>query len=234
MVAVRKYYPGKAPPSLPGFTTVLIHTSKDTLGGPLSPYHLKNEYGQFLENIWQFSKIYTGVEARRNAKSRFQPLEIIWDHPGETHVNEGEPNEAYWAWRKKGMNNFYPVRWPNGFHGAKKCLCAIVTEKWLQDPENTDPCEPGPFVRLDYIEARKKIYCAEYARLTQDHPEFLKLKGMLRSGKSLLITEVDGPEPGVILSETLVRFHLEDKSRPFGDGMVIGSLLVGGEKWMQM
>ena len=70
MVAVRKYYPGKAPPSLPGFTTVLIHTSKDTLGGPLSPYHLKNEYGQFLENIWQFSKIYTGVEARRNAKSR--------------------------------------------------------------------------------------------------------------------------------------------------------------------
>lgn len=47
LVRVAKYYPGRPiPKAPPGYQNVLIHTTSTGLGGPLSPYVLKNEKGQ--------------------------------------------------------------------------------------------------------------------------------------------------------------------------------------------
>lgn len=74
-------------------------------------------------------------------------------HPSEYHVNENKDVlPAYWAWRHKLLYNPYPVRYPNGYHGRRIALCCL----W--------PNETGQYRQLSYIEARKKIYCPEYAR----------------------------------------------------------------------
>lgn len=184
-VCVAKYYPGKKEPETKGFRNVLIHTSSSGLGGPLSPYVLRNEKGQLLENVWQFSKLYPRVTRQRTSLSRFQPGNIIWDHPEEIHVDaaSGEPTLAYWAWRKKGENNPYAVRYPNGFHGRKSCICSLWPDDSLES-----------WARLGYIEARKKIYCGEYIRLAPRTEAFKKLRALLMQGVNLQLVEVDGPE----------------------------------------
>lgn len=109
---------------------------------------LRNEKGQLLENVWQFSKIYASVSAQKiPLSSRYYPSTIIWEHPAEKHLDDnGEPNDAYWDWRAKGMDNPYPVRYPNGFQGRKECVCCIYFD------------EDEKMQRLNYIESRKKIY----------------------------------------------------------------------------
>ena len=149
-IKVAKYFPGKPQPQTEGYTNILIHTSPAGLGGPLSPYVLRNEHGQLLENIWQFSKVYEIVNALKTPLSRFHPDTIIWEHPREIHFKDGELTEDFWAWREKGMNNLYAVRYPNGFKGRTKCLFAV----W---PGNNDEED----VKLNYIEGRKRIYCGD-------------------------------------------------------------------------
>jgi hypothetical protein len=132
-VLVAKYYPGKPQPVAPaGCRNVLIHSSSQGLGGPLSPFILKDDRGQLLENVWQFSKLYRKVTRQRTALGRHHPDTIVWEHPAEVHVDEqGEPNAAYWKWREKGMSNARAVRYPNGYGGRTKCVCAIVGNERL-------------------------------------------------------------------------------------------------------
>ena len=233
-VRVAKYYPGKPPPTMPGYKTILIHVRGDELGGDLSPYVLRDERGCLLENVWQFAKVYARVGAQRTPMSRFQPNKIIWEHPAEEHYTGDDVTPAYWAWREKGRNNSYAVRYPNGFNGRSQCLFSLWPD---MDPQ-----------RLDYIAARKKIYCGEYARLAPHTPHFKKLSAMLASGESLLLAEVDGPDPtltfppydqisaaapGLLACEETIRLLVNDVRKPFGHGYVIAALLLGGEQWMR-
>lgn len=236
-VRVAKYYPALAQRQMPGFRNILIHTSGNNLGGDLSPYVLKDENGHLLENVWQFSKFYPRVKDQCAKKSRYRPTEIVWEHPAERHIGEdGEPNDLYWSWREKGMANEYAVRYPNGFHGRHQCICSL----W--------PDEKGEYQRLDYIEARKKIYCGEYARLAPKTPHFQRLQKMVENGENIMILEVDGPalglkfppydrlsdkEPGLLIDEEVIRMLINDKRKPFGHGYVIAALLLGGAKWME-
>lgn len=163
--------------------------------------------------------------------SRFQPKKIIWEHSGERHCRDGTILPDYWAWREKGFKNDYAVRYPNGFKGRSECLFSL----WPR----TD--EPMIYDRLDYITARKKIYCGEYIRLAPRTPHFKKLKDLLESGQSLLIVEVDGPDPtfyglecpGLLINETTIKMLINDPRKPFGHGYVIAALLLGGETWMK-
>lgn len=233
---VAKYYPGKPQPQTEGFRNILIHTSPAGIGGPLSPYVLRNEQGQLLESIYQFSKVYEIVYAQKTALSRFQPNTIIWEHPREVHLENNELTQEFWNWRKKGMDNLYAVRYPNGFKGRKKCLFAI----W---PGNND----GDDARLSYLEARKKIYCGEYARLAPPTESFKKLKALLANGENIQIIEVDGPDPalnyppydqisvnnpGMTMNEKNIKILVNDERKPFGHGFCISALLLGGEKWI--
>jgi hypothetical protein len=40
---------------VPGYTPVIIksYSPGSSLGASLSPFHLKNEHGQIMENVWQ-------------------------------------------------------------------------------------------------------------------------------------------------------------------------------------
>jgi hypothetical protein len=256
-VRVAKYYPGKSEPETPGFRNVLIHVSSSGLGGTLSPFVLRNEKGQLLENVWQFSKLYPAVTQQRIPLSRFRKETIIWEHPAEVHVNQRspqvvdqrspqvvdqrspavEPTPAYWAWRKKGENNHYAVRYPNGFHGRTTCICSL----WQAEPD-------GPFERLGYIEARKKIYCGEYRRLAPQTGAFQRLLSLLAQGMNLQLVEVDGPDPtltfppyneiskeqpGLLMGEDTIRLLIDDSRKPFGHGYAIAALLLGGSEWIQ-
>jgi hypothetical protein len=239
-VLVAKYFPGKdVPIAPPGFTNVLIHTSPNTLGGPLSPYLLKDEDGCILENKWQFSKFYGHVSKQRILLGKYHKDTIVWEHPEEEHSKDENgvltPNDAYWTWRQKGMRNQYAVRYPNGFEGRRKCICSIhiVGDQTF---------------RLSYIEARKQIYCAEYVRLAPRTDAFKQLKSLLNQGSSLQIIEVDGPDPsltfppydqiskekpGLLITEETIRMLVNDERKPFGHGYVIAALLLGGEEWMK-
>lgn len=238
VVAVAKYVPGKPPVVMKDFVSVLIHTASTSspLGAALSPYVLRNEQGCLLENIWQFSKFYPRVTAQNIPLGRFHPETVIWKHPAEVHrSDDGEPNEAYWKWRVKGMQNSHAVRYPNGFDGRHMCICTIWPDR--ERPE-----------RLSYIEARKRVYCEEYRRLAPRTASFKKLCSLLDEGKNLLLIEVDGPDPslkfepynrlsrdlpGLMMDEQTTRMLLEDTRKPFGHGYTIAALLLGGGHWLE-
>ena len=242
-VLVAKYFPGKPVPAAPpGFVNALIHTSPDTLGGPLSPYLLKDEEGRILENVWQFSKFYAHVSKQRTPLGKYHKNIIVWEHPEEEHAVADEkgvlvPNDVYWAWREKGTRNKYAVRYPNGFEGRRKCICSILKGE-----------KEGEILKLGYIDARKQIYCAEYARLAPRTDAFKKLKSLLDEGRGIQIIEVDGPDPsitfapydqiskekpGMLMTEETIRMLVNDERKPFGHGFVIAALLLGGEEWMK-
>lgn len=230
-VAVAKYYPSSGHiPSKQGFRPVLIHVKEE-----LSPYVLTNERGEKLENIWQFSKVYARVGAQKIHLSNKHPnSRIIWEHPEEQHIDE-ENNEllpAYWAWREKGICNPYAVRYPNGFEGRHMCLYSY----WEGE-------------KLNYIQARKKIYCGEYARLAPPTAAFQDLyRALHEEDENLLLIEVDGPDPTLtyppydqislkdpcmIMNEHNIRLLVNDERKPFGHGFVLAALLLDGESWMK-
>lgn len=236
-MCVAKYYPGKPLPKMEGFKNILIHTKGTNLGGDLSPYVLKNDKGHLIENIWQFSKVYPVVYKQRIPLSRYTPGKIIWQYKEEKHFLKGEITPQYWEWRKKGMENEYAVRYPNGFHGRKNCLFSFAQD------------ENGIWKKLNYIEARKNIYCKEYIKYAPHTPHFKKLKEMLNNGQNLQLVEVDGPNPtldyypynliskenpGLIINDKkIIKTLLNDERTPFGHGYCVATLLLGKEKWLK-
>ena len=242
----------KAPEPPENCINVVIHTSAKKLGGALSPYIIADKNGCLLENLWQFSKLYPRVTARRDAKSRWETSTIIWEHPFEVHIDPktGDIHPDYWAWRKKGFHNPYAVRYPNGFDGRRDCQLAL----WPAADQTAkgDKFVVGPrgvvYEKLTYVEARKKIYCALYIEFCRNHPEFKNLKRKLDSGQKLQIVEVDGPNPdwytdspikscflgpSLNITESVIHYLINNESHPFGHGYVIAALLLGGEDWLK-
>lgn len=227
-------------PSFPNFKPILCLT-KSSAYGSLGPYELKNEKGQIMENIYQFSKVYEIVPKTIQRASRYDST-IIWNHKEERHINIIETklenkNEIeisyeilpeYFQWRKKCMNSKYAVRYPIGFNNRHKCLFALKNE------------EDGEL--LDYIEARKEIYLPLYIELVKDKPQFRKLQKYLEDGINLLIIEVDGPHEEsldyyknkykvannfienntILVNEENMKIMLNDDKHPFGHGYCLG------------
>lgn len=242
-VYVGRYDPKtRSLPRLPsGVKPILIHTAATGLGGPLSPYQLRDRRGRLLENMWQFSKVYPAVTAQRQLRTRFRPSEPpIWEWPAEVHLDKkGNPTAAYWEWRRKGFAAEYAIRYPNGFAGRHNCAYSLGYR--------AKEGKPGP--KLDYIAARKAIYCKLYVKLAVGHPALLKLQKLLDQGQSLCIIEVDGPDlsyyvespiadrirRGVLKidGQEVIEYLLNDPGRPFGHGFVLAALLKGGAGWLE-
>lgn len=229
-VGRRIYKNGVKDPIFKGFKPIVCLT-KSTPYGDLGPYVLKDKENRIMENIWQFSKVYKKVPYSKQRYSRWDSR-IIWEHPSETHVDsEGKPNDKYWFWRKKGMNAKEPIRYPVGKKYAKTCLYSLSED--LHE-------------RLDYIEARKKIYVPLYSSLVQKQPKFKKLKKKLENGENLLIIEVDGPhqesleyyqkeygvskdfieESTMLATKENLNIMLNDPKHPFGHGYCLAAALL--------
>jgi hypothetical protein len=182
-VGRRVYHPDGTftDPQFDGFKKILVLTASSPYGS-IGPYDLKDEDGRIMENIWQFSKVYSKVAKSKQVFSHYDK-KVIWEHPAETHVDsQGNLTDAYWQWREKGMKNPYPVRYPVGVKDRYRCLYALAME------------EDGTISeKLDYIESRKKIYLPVYCNLVKKEHQFIELKMMLDSGQDLLIIDVDGP-----------------------------------------
>jgi hypothetical protein len=219
-------------PHLEGWETIEVMT-KCSKYSSLSPYCLKNEQGQLMENIWQFSKVYADVPRSIQRYSRYDKT-VIWDHPKETHLEEDELTPEYFAWREKGMNAKYPIRYPVGFKYRSKCLFAI---------KNTDEDEMEV---LDYIESRKEIYLPVYNEMVKVQKQYKELREKLKNGKKLLIVEVDGPHQEslqyykkkygvtddfienktILINKENMDIMLNDEKHPFGHGYCLGMSLL--------
>ena len=174
----------------------------------ISPYVLKDAAGHIMENIWQFQKCSERVTAQHEVKAG----KVIWSHPAEVHIANGQYTEAFWAWRKKGWENPYPVRYPNGFHGRTKCLHSLWWDgnKWLQ---------------MGYVQSRKVVYCNVYEQLVTKTTAFAQLQKLLQTGHKLQICEVD-VRSGPVTREVLLR-EIENTKQAFGHGYVLSACLLG-------
>lgn len=165
-------------PKIDGYESIVCLT-KSSKYGSLGPYELKDENGQIIENIWQFSKIYKNVPKVEIPYTRRYPI-IVWKWPAEIHIENEEPNDNYWNWREMGMKNNMPVRYPVGMSHRKNCVYSIMGTK-------------DSYVKLDYIEARKHIYMPTYINLVRKQKQYNDLLNKLRDDRKLLILETDGP-----------------------------------------
>lgn len=90
---------------------------------------MKDADGVFMENYWQFSKVWKKVDGISQPLSKYQPDRVRWAYHGETHIEDNKEDnkekdkikltKEYWAWRKKGMDHNRWVRYPNGWNIAK-------------------------------------------------------------------------------------------------------------------
>jgi hypothetical protein len=229
----------KITPYYEDFENVMVMT-KSSKYGELGPYVLKNDKGQIMENIWQFQKIFEEVPHSVQYYSRWDRT-VIWSHCAEKHIDsDGNILDTYYNWRKKGLNNKYPVRYPCGIKHRHKCIGAI-TDKMLEKDE---------IMLLDYVESRKQIYLPIYCDLVKKQPLFKTLQNKLLNGKNLLIIEIDGPwqsdleyykkKYGVnddfivnhtmLANEKNLKIMLNDTIHNYGHGYCLAAALLGLEK----
>lgn len=221
-------------PTYPGFTPILVMMKSHSDWWQLSPYYVKDEKGRYLENIWQFSKVYEKVPKSTQKYSRYNST-VIWDYPEEVHYKDNKLTKGYLKWRKKGMSNKYPVRYPVGFHHRHKCLFAIK-----------DVANP---ISLNYVDSRKEIYVKEYCKLVKTLDKFKELQARLQAGENLLIIEVDGPhqesasyyqkkynadkkfidKSTILINENNIQIMLNDDKHAFGHGYCLGMTLLNKE-----
>ena len=118
-------------------------------------------------------------------------LEVFWQNGKvfPNHDDGGQPNEAYFKYRKR-MYSAKPgeipksiMRYPYRQFGYK-AADALYWAYW--NPEK------GVYERLSYIEARKRVYIPEYAKLVAESEAFKSMKKLLNEGKKIALVDFDG------------------------------------------
>lgn len=88
---------------------------------------------------------------------------------------------------------------------------------------------------MQYLESRKKVYCAMYARLIQKTDAFQKLKALHDAGVNLQFIDVDIPGPlygeGILVSEQSYKQYMNDLSLSFGHTWTLAACLMGAKWW---
>ena len=249
-------------PEYPNFTPIVVLMSGHSKWGVLGPYNLKDQNNRSVENLWQFSKIYPKIKETTEYYSRWDRT-MIWKQEKERHCRkltdteerdsrldktdcfsvEGSTyvlSEKYKRWRKKGKNNKYAVRYPNSYRGRHDTLTSLVKD--YQRPKRK-------WSSLNYIQARKNIYCPLYCSLVIKNPLFFELKSRLETGENILIIEVDGPkdkeyyfqrygredlieQDTMLVNRENIRIMLNDERYSFGHGYSLACALLGNEEWL--
>ena len=134
-----------------------------------------------------FSPFYVGPVTSSDGV-RAEIFEIFWQcgkvYP--CHDASGHPNADYFAWR-------------NYFYAQTACTKDLMrhTCKSL-GYEHRDALyfayfdrEMGTYLPLNYVEARKKVYFPEYAKLIYNTESFRYLKSLVDSGKKIALVDFD-------------------------------------------
>ena len=136
----------------------------------------------------------------QNMENAWQYSKVYLDQVDQ----EGNPTKNYFNWAKTGWNKSRADRYPRG-KGAKPLYSYWNGEK------------------LDYIEARKKIYIPLYANAVQKTDSFQRLVEIYQKNKSITLFDFDGYDY-LSLKMTLQQV-IEDPTRKMGHGFVLAMLL---------
>lgn len=116
-------------------------------------------------------------------------FEIFWQcgkvYP--CHDNNGKPTKEYFEWR----NSFYSKEKCSKELMRHACYDLGYTNKDARYFAYYDK-DLGDYLPLNYVEARKKVYFTEYAKLVYNTESFKFLKNILDSGKKLALVDFDG------------------------------------------
>lgn len=141
-----------------------------------------------------------------------QTMENAWQYSKvyAGYSQHGEPTQRYFLWAQKGWNNPRAVRYPMG-KGAKPLF-----SYW--DGES-----------MDYVTARKRIYCPLYANAVEKTDAFARLYKIAKDKGEIWLRDFDGYDyrgEGKTLEEVL-----NDPNRKMGHAFVLAMLLTGQRLW---
>lgn len=117
-----------------------------------------------------------------------QIFEIFWQcgkvYP--CHDDGGKPNGDYFLWR----DEFYSQTQCTKDLMRHSCKSLGYEHKDARYFAYFDP-EKGEYIPLNYVEARKKVYFPEYAKLIYNTESFKYLKSLVDSGKKIALVDFD-------------------------------------------
>lgn len=218
-----------------GFININVLKWNNSKWKTLCPYYLRtdgletqtNPGGILFENFYQGSKVFKQLRPQEQYASRFhRDAKHLWFKSTMTDILY--PNfdiKTYLTWRDSVWNCQHPIRYPNGRS---------------QKPEFTLLIDAGQHSQLNYLESRKQIYFAEYCRLIRNTKEYKELLNLVRSGKNIMICEMDVPASGkrgkygkycnnnisVLLDLNILDELLDDPTEAFGHGLCLAYALL--------
>jgi hypothetical protein len=201
------------------------HDTGKGAGRWLSPFNLpvtkadvngelrsEEKVSENIENYWQAGKVYRRVVTHTVTNSKDGKKYTRWHQNKEEHARLNEQGEwvvnAQWeAWRTRLLAHPYAVRRPNG--SVKKGGVPLFS------------MHEGK--QLDYVSSRKAVYLPVYTSAVRRHPFYQEILAKVRSGKSVMLIDVDGPDRvafpnGLEMSPERLVEALHDTKRPFGHG----------------
>ncbi len=193
-------YPNYRHTEVPGFTPIYVMIDNGKYPDPynrLSPFHIRDEHKRFMENIWQFSRIFPKARLYMGSKAVGPENQhyIGGGSSGSSGVGSENVTESYLEWRRDGATAKVSTRYSNGranrgqvLHAYKEVEPVLSNDTLEQIRSKIDFSRP-----LDYRTSRYEIYLPLYAKMVQQYPEYDELQRRYLSGENLLILEVDGP-----------------------------------------
>jgi len=137
-------------------------------------------------------------------------IENVWQYSKvyKEHIDEdGNPNEDYFLWRKNGFDTRRAVRYPMGK--------GVIPEYSFWYGE-----------KLNYIDARKKIYYPIYSESVIKTEAYKKLYDIYMTEKEVHLWDFDGYD----YSNTTLLEVLNNPKRKMGHAFVLAALLKNNTK----
>jgi len=143
-------------------------------------------------------KLY-GTHKAKNVENGWQFSKVY-----PKHDTSGSPNEEYWEWATKGWADQWGHRYPMG-------KGAIPLYSYWDGS------------KLDYIEARKRIYLPLYLQAVQRSKAYQRLVALYREHRQICLWDYDGYDYhklGMTLKDVL-----NDPTKKMGHAFVLAMLL---------
>lgn len=137
-----------------------------------------------------------------NVENGWQYTKLYPEHADKN----GDPTDAYWEWAKKGWSSSQPHRYPMG--KGRKPLCSV----WMGK-------------KLDYIEARKRIYIPLYAKAARRTWAWEHLQELHASSRSITLLDFDAYDH--IREGLTYEDVMNNPNRKMGHSFVLAMMLDG-------
>lgn len=132
-------------------------------------------------------------------------VENAWQYSKvyEKYTTNGEPNDGYWNWAYAGWNNKQAERYPMGKNTIP------LYSLWNGE-------------KLDYIDARKKIYIPLYEEAVRKTEAYRQLEQVYNDSDELTLWDFDGRG-----TEESVEEIINNKNKKMGHAFILKWMLEG-------